>query len=297
MKILFVAVFTPNSTNVAQSRGFQQIGCGVYEYDYRARLSQCGHDVRLRDDDLIDTVSKLKPDVVVFSKCNNMHYRVIDECNKFSKTVLWYMDALNNFDTELIDKIKRVNLFVNGIEGVVSEGLKYNENTIFIEQCPDEEMNFWIHPTEISDYKYDTTFIGNVDPGSGTHSDRLRYKNEVGFIHFDNVYGLEHNEVVNQTKINLNFAHTSTNGASVRVMKILAAGGFLLTTSWDGIGETFNVGEHLDTFSTPQELKDKIKYYLNNETERDRIRHNGYKLVQDNYMSKHWARRILDYVK
>ncbi len=294
MNILFVAVFTPNSTNVSQSRGFQQIGCGIYEYDYRDRLAQLYGNVDKRDDDLINTVEKLRPDVVIFSKCNNMHYRVIDECNKYSKTILWYMDALNNFDGELIEKIKRVNLFVNGIEGVVSEGLKYNDNTIFIEQCPDEKMNF---KSDASDYKYDTTFIGNLNPGSGTHSDRLKYRNEVGFTHFDNVYGLEHNEVVNQTRINLNFAHTSTNGASVRVMKILAAGGFLLTTPWNGIDKTFIVGEHLDVFTTPEELKEKITYYLEFKNEREDIAKNGYKLVQDNYMPKHWAKRILDYVK
>jgi len=293
VNILFVAVFTPNSTNVSQSRGFQQIGCGTYEYDYRDRLAQLYGNVDKRDDDLINTVETLRPDVVIFSKCNNMHYRVIDECNKYSKTILWYMDALNNFDDELIEKIKRVNLFVNGIEGVVPEGLKYNDNTIFVEQCPDEKMNFKL---DVSDYNYDTVFIGNIHPGSGTHSDRLKYKSEVGFVHFDDVYGLEHNEVVNQARINLNFAHTSTNGASVRVMKILAAGGFLLTTPWDDMDKTFNVGKHLDVFTTPEELKGKVKYYLENEKDRDRIRNNGHKLVQNNYMPKHWALKIVNLI-
>lgn len=289
MNILFVGVFTPHSTNVAQARGFQKAGCGVYEYDYRQRASVIGN-VR-RDDDLINIVATLRPDITIFSKCNQMHFRVIDECNKYSKTVLWYMDAMNNFDQELIEKIKRVDWFINGIEGVVPHGKKYNFNSIFLPQCPDEEMNF---PLQDIEYKYDATFIGNIQLNN-THADRLNYYNEVGFKHFDNVHGLEHNKVVNQTKINLNFAHTSTNGASVRVFKILAARGFLLTTPWEGIEEIFKIGVDLDTFSTPQELRKKIDYYCVNEDERLYISSNGHKTVQQ-FMPVNWAKEIINYV-
>jgi hypothetical protein len=286
--VLFVGVFTPHSTNVAQARGFLKAGCSVYEYDYRDRAKSLG-DSR-RDDDLISTVKQTQPDIVVFSKCNQMHYRVIDECNKYSKTILWYMDAMNNFDQELIEKIKRVNWFINGIEGVVPHGMEYNKNTVFLAQCPDEEMNF---PLSI-ECKYDTTFIGNIQPNN-THSDRMQYFEEVGFNHFDNVHGLEHNKVVNASKINLNFAHTSTNGASVRVFKILAAKSFLLTTPWDGMEEMFTVGKHLDIFTTPEELKDKISYYINNEAERLQICNRGHELVQK-YMPTQWAKEIIKYV-
>jgi len=289
VKILFVAVFTPHSTNVAQSRGFRQAGCGVYEYDYRDRGNAVGY--RNMEDDLIMTVENLKPDIVVFSKCNGIHYRVVDECNKYSKTVLWYMDAMNNFDQELIEKVKRVDWFINGIEGVVPYGKKYNPNTTFIPQCPDEEMNF---PIPSPEYSYNITFIGNITHNN-THADRLLYYNEVGFTHFDNVHGLEHNKVVNSSKINLNFSHTSTNGASVRVFKILAAKSFLLTTPWKGMEDMFTIGEHLDIFTTPKELKDKINYYINHESERLQICENGHSIVQK-YMPIKWAHKIINLI-
>ena len=291
MNLLFVGVFTPHSTNVAQARGFLKAGHGVYEYDYRDRASKLG-STNLRDDDLINTVRELKPDFVIFSKANHMHYRVVDECNKYSKTVLWYMDAMNNFDQELIEKIKRVDWFINGIEGVVPHGKEYNKNTVFLAQCPDEEMNF---PLDEITYKYDATFIGNISYNN-THADRLKYFNEVGFNHFDNVHGLEHNKVVNQSKINLNFAHTSTNGASVRVFKILAAKSFLLTTPWEGMESIFTIGKHLDTFNSTEELKEKIQYYKDNEEERIKICNNGYNLVQK-YMPIEWAKEIVKYVE
>ena len=39
-KVLFVGVFHPNSTNVAQVRAFSNNGCQAYAYDYRAKLSK-----------------------------------------------------------------------------------------------------------------------------------------------------------------------------------------------------------------------------------------------------------------
>jgi len=291
MKVLFVGVFTPNSTNVSQARAFEKIGWQVIPYDYRSRFEHVGI-VRMRDSELIGICEKENPDLTIFSKCNNMHYRVVEECNKYSKTVLWYMDALNNFDDELIEKVKRVSCFICGIDGVVEHGKKYNDNSIFLPQCPDEEMNFMISD---SNYKYDTTFIGNISPHTGTHSDRLTYKNKVGFTHLEGVFGLEHNKAVNQSKINLNFAHTSTAGASVRVFKILASGGFLLTTPWQGMEDLFEVGKDLDTFTSPEELTEKINFYLNNKQKRDEIRLNGHKTVQK-FMPKNWAQSIISTV-
>jgi len=290
-KVLFVGVFTPNSTNVSQARGFEHAGCEVYTYDYRERFSKLGI-VKMRDNELIKLCEEKSPDLVIFSKCNQMHHRVVDECNKHAKTVLWYMDALNNFNTELIEKVNRVNHFICGIDGVVPTGKEHNPNTVFLPQCPDEEMNFMLENIE---YKHDATFIGNMSPHTGTHSDRLKYKNEVEFTHLEGVYGKEHNKVVNESKINLNFAHTSTAGASVRVFKILASGGFLLTTPWEGMEELFTVGKDLDTFESPQELREKIDFYLNNEQKRDEIRLNGHKTVQK-FMPENWAQSIISIV-
>lgn len=289
MKILFVAVFTPHSTNVSQSRGFQSNGCEVYEYDYRARRHQLSGSIDQRDSELIKLCKDQKPDLTVFSKCNEMHYRVIDECNKYSTTVLWYMDALENFNQELIEKIKRANWFINGIEGVVPHGKKFNPNTLYIPQCPDEKMNF---PLDKSTYKYDCTFIGHRKEQRGMYIDFLK-KQDFNFHHLDNVHGLQHNQVVNDTRINLNFSHTTAEGASVRVFKILATQSFLLTTPWKGMEQTFTPGKDFDTFSSPSELKDKINHYLAHPGQRDAIRAEGHKIVQQ-YMPTHWAKRIIN---
>ena len=287
MKILFVAVFTPNSTNVSQSRGFKDNGCEVYEYDYRNRLNVL-RSIEKRDDELINLINLYKPNLVLFSKCNQMHYRVIDESNKVSKTCLWYMDPMNNFNNELIEKIKRSTFCISGFENVTPHMLKYNNKSYFIHQCPDEILN---RKLENINYIRDVAFIGSID--GGVHSDRASYKNVINFEHFYGVYGEEHNKIVNETKINLNFAPTDKSGCSVRLYKIMASGGFVMTTPWNNMEETFTIDKHLVVFNSIEELKEKIKYYLDNPKEREIIKENGYIKVQE-YMPKNWAKNIIE---
>lgn len=296
MKILFVGVFNKNSTNVSQSRGFKENGSEVYEYDYRTRLSSL-KNIKRRDDELINLTHSLKPDLVIFSKCNQMHYRVVDDINKVSKTCMWYMDAMHNFDNELVEKSKRVNYFISGVEGVTPYAKKFCNNTLFVHQCPDDAMNFML---DNINYKDDITFIGSVD-SSKIHGDRQMYVNTLnnefsGFKHYTGIFGLEHNKIVNESKINLNFSPTDATGVSVRIYKILASGGFLMTTPWKGLEETFTSNENIVTFETKEELIEKAKFYLENEEERNRIRLNSYNKVQE-FLPKQWGKRIIEFCK
>lgn len=296
MKIVFVAVFTPNSTNVSQSRGFKENGVDVIEFDYRNIASELG-SMNKRDDKLIELCKNEKPDLVVFSKCNMMHYRVVDEINKVSKTCMWYMDAMHNFNNELIQKSVRVNYFISGVEGVTDFASKYCDNTIFVNQCPDDKMNFML---ENFSYKDDITFIGSSD-SSKIHNNRKTYinflnKNFNNFKHYNGVYGLEHNKIVNESKINLNFSPTDSTGVSVRIYKILASGGFLMSTPWKDLEKTFKVDRDIVIFNNETELQEKINFYLNNEDKRNDIRMNGYKKVAQ-YLPKRWAKKIINYCK
>ena len=97
MKIIFVAVFNYNSTNVSQADGFRRNGCEVIEFNYREIAARYGN--QQRDEMLVTLCLKEKADAVVFSKCNEIAHKVVEECNKVSKTVLWYMDTVGgNFN-------------------------------------------------------------------------------------------------------------------------------------------------------------------------------------------------------
>lgn len=78
------------------------------------------------------------------------------------------------------------------------------------------------------------------------------------------------------SKITLNI---SLNGdLNLRVFESLAAGGFLLTdalTPESGLSRLFDAGRHLDTWRTPGELAEKIKYYQSHPEIAARIRREG----------------------
>ncbi len=293
MKIIFVGAFGDKSTNSCQSRAFKDNDCEVIEFPYR--------DERNKNHKLVELCNKERPDFVFISKGNGISADAVKKCNKISKTVLWYMDPLCVFDENLTDKIKEVDHFVCGLEGIVPYGLKYNPNTFFIQQNADEKI---FKPVDEIAHEWDATFIGKIlspnkiNEWNITWSDRrlwheyLSSWSEINYAHLSG-WNERHNEIVNKTKVNINFSHTDRTGASARIYKIMSSAGFLMTTPWCDMEKTFVDGEDLVTFINPNDLRNKINYYLDNQEERDKIRMSGYNKVMNNYTPRHWAKRLL----
>jgi spore maturation protein CgeB len=279
MKVLFIAVFSDTSTNNAQSRGLQKAGCDVIEYNYRNRATNIGGPAR--DQEIIDTCRLEHPDFVLFSKCNGVHARVIQECNKYSKTVMWFMDPLHNFDNEVTEKIKHCTHTFCALTLPYYEAQKYSKKAHFLHEGFDSTVNY---PVNIP-YKHDVSFIGNL------RGERGKYQKKYGFYNYTGAYGEWHSVAVAETKINLNFTEQN-EGTSDRTYKVLASKGFLLTQPWERMEKDFVDGRDLVTFSNEDEFEYKIKYYLNNEEERKTIAENGYKTVQ-NFNRDNWAVRLL----
>lgn len=280
MKILFVAVFNYNSTNVSQADGFRKNGCDVIEFDYRALARQVGDTNR--NDILFKTCENSKPDAVVFSKCNEIPSWVVSECNKISKTILWYMDPLNsNFNESLKEKIRLCSHTFCALQEPLREAQKIGgDKVFFLHEGYDHTSNY---PVDVP-YKYDYSFIG--DPRGW----RMEYVRALNIPIIINKYGKEHSEAVCSTRINLNFTE---GGTSDRTYKVLASKGFLLTQPWEGMEADFIVGKDLEIFTNVGELKNKIQYYLKHEDERLRIAGHGYQTVQK-FDRINWAKKIIE---
>ena len=78
-----------------------------------------------------------------------------------------------------------------------------------------------------------------------------------------------------------------------RLVNTMATGTFALTTYTPGLEKVFTRGEHLDWYSTYDELVEKIHYYLEHEEERERIARQGYEHVLATATMKHRARQVL----
>lgn len=286
MKIFYVAVFDENnvSTNNSQARGFEAAGHEVYRYSFRDRALSIGDENR--DLELLDIVMSECPDLVVFSKCEEISENTIKNIAEKFSTCYWYMDPLTSVREDYLRKASHCTFAAIAIENVVPAFKKFNPNSFLVYEGFDHSVD---SPVEI-EKQFDVSFIGSL------HSDRKQML--VGLspdvCHITGAYGRTHAAAVSASKININIS--TSGGASDRVFKVLAAGGFLLTTDWEGRQELFEDKKHLVIFSGKNDLQEKISYYLNNELERNEISNAGLSEVSK-YNRDAWAVNIVDLFK
>ena len=283
MKILFVGVFDTDrkSTNTSQLLSFKRLGHEVTGYNYRQRALLSGR--KARDLNLYEIILKGNFDLVVFSKCNGISLALFEKAKELTKTCLRFMDPLQTYDKEMRIKTGLVHYFCCDKKNVLSIAKEFNENSFHVCEGYDEDVD----KPHILEKQYDVSFIGNI------YGDRSKIINsidrEVSVI--NNAYGVQHALEVSKSRINLNFCTDS--GASDRVYKIMAAGGFLLSNDCEGRKEHFTNGKECVIFNDTKDLNDKIKYYLENPEMVQQIAKHGQEAVKA--VSRiSWASRIVE---
>lgn len=143
---------------------------------------------------------------------------------------------------------------------------------------------------------YDVCFVGNVFPGPRAELLKLiqqRFPNIfVGHRYFE-----EMARTYSASKIVFN--RSIKNDVNMRVFEALACGGFLLTNdlSDNGQEELFKDGVHLGTYHGPEDLLDKIGYYLSHEKVRKKIAERGRKHILARHTYRHRMEKILSEVQ
>lgn len=90
--------------------------------------------------------------------------------------------------------------------------------------------------------------------------------------------------VFQNSKINLNITLRSIrNGIPLRAMDIMGAGGFLLTNYQSDFDRHFTDGEDFISYTSREDLYNKIQYYLEHDDERKDIARNGCKRVREGH--------------
>ena len=109
------------------------------------------------------------------------------------------------------------------------------------------------------------------------------------------VYGIKKCKVYNASKISINLQNpvSQINGVSCRVFEILACGGFPLTENKKDLSLYFDVGTEIVAFDGVDDLKDKIKYYLEHPDEREEIARRGRERVLREHTYKHRMEEML----
>jgi spore maturation protein CgeB len=100
-----------------------------------------------------------------------------------------------------------------------------------------------------------------------------------------------------RSRINLGFSSVgNTHRTSNRIVQVRLrdfevpmSGGFYMVEHFDELGEFFEIGKEVVCYTDPDDMASKIKYYLSNETDRERIRLAGFERARRDHS---WHRRF-----
>ncbi|MCX7698099.1 MAG: glycosyltransferase [Candidatus Goldbacteria bacterium] len=109
-------------------------------------------------------------------------------------------------------------------------------------------------------------------------------------------YGEEFNKICSSSKIVLNIIRKQNIPShNMRTFEAPACKSFVLSTRTDEVKEFFEEDKEIVLFSNPEELRQKIDFYLKNDKLREKIRESGYsRLINSNNSYLDRAKKILE---
>ncbi|MDE7183428.1 MAG: glycosyltransferase, partial [Lachnospiraceae bacterium] len=111
-------------------------------------------------------------------------------------------------------------------------------------------------------------------------------------------YGKAASLVFAGSKINLNITLRGIEGGTPqRIIDIMGAGGFVLTSYCMETAELFDEDKEIVMFRTPEELLEKVDYYLSHDKEREIIAKRGYEKVMRCYTYENKMKDIIDWIE
>jgi hypothetical protein len=144
---------------------------------------------------------------------------------------------------------------------------------------------------------YDVGFVGSMTLAHRKTARARRLKLITERFHTNDFYRPyapdEVGQVYSQSRIVFN---TSIAGdVTMRIFEGTACGALMLTDSIaNGLGELFEIGQEIITYTDDADLLDKIAYYLAHEKERAQIAHAGHQRTQAQHTYAHRTQKIIE---
>ncbi len=154
---------------------------------------------------------------------------------------------------------------------------------------------------------FDVSFVG------GLHANRAQYlsaisANGISVENFggrgttDKIHYADMAKIINQSRINLSFSLNTNFGPGKqqlkgRMFEVPLCGGFLLTEHAVDLEQYFEIGREIVCFDSAKEASEKIRYFLQNSGEREKIAARGYERAQREYRGEIMVRKIFDQIE
>ncbi|MBU4387309.1 glycosyltransferase [Candidatus Dependentiae bacterium] len=332
-KILLVGFFSNNNKyRYADSfcNKFIKLGYEVKKFDYRKRYFFINflnnHIINFL---LLKTIKKFNPDLIFFIKAENIYTKTLKKLKQKNRIIVnFYPDNVfslwnSNSNEQVLKNLSYYDYFLSwakilelplksaGAENVYYFPFAYDKNIY------DKEIIF--SNQDISKYKSEVCFVGTWDKERELcltklielmpdldlaiwgnlwfemlpKNSKLRSKIRGNAIYKDDLI-----KAFKLSKIVLNFIRKqNTTSHNMRTMEVPATKSFLLTQHSEEQAEIlFKENESIVCFDSIEKLCEKIKYYLNNKQEREKIVLNSYNRVQE-FELKIVLKKFMEYIQ
>ena len=99
---------------------------------------------------------------------------------------------------------------------------------------------------------------------------------------------------INSYKIHLNC--NISNDINYRTFETCGCGTMLLTNYTPGLEKLFDIGKEIVVYESIEDLDNKVKYYLENEDERNMIAETGYQRAKKDHTYFERAKKLIDII-
>ncbi len=140
------------------------------------------------------------------------------------------------------------------------------------------------YPKQLSIPKYDVSFVGHINSQNRIDFLDRMFKEFPNFFFGKRLFE-DAAKVFSQSKIVLNVS--IKDDVNMRVFETLGSGNFLLTNELPTLGELFEDGKHLVTYRDLDDAVDKARFYLKNDSAREKIALAGYNEAMAKHTYKH----------
>ena len=223
--------------------------------------------------------------------------------------MLFRSDNILRYWAGLLPLIEECDYYFVVDSGSIPEWRKINKNTFWLPeglQIETHDKPKKITKNDRLKYSCDVCWIGDLT--AWCHRFRNEYLDAVkrmgvnfkqwGCNGNPQIRGAEHDKAVALSKINIACSSFPQNGkyTSQRNYITLGAAGFLLELDREGLFKIFppNI---LDSYGSPQELVEKIHYWLDHEEKRREYAERGYKWVRENATFAHRVKKALEIMR
>lgn len=216
--------------------------------------------------------------------------------NPNTKIAMWNTDMRENVKRwgDLVQLVMFVDYYFGPAN--IGEWKNYQPNSYFLSQGIQTEK--YHMPPQPPDKKYDVGFIGNCY--AHIHKERVGIlaellASDIDFHWYTDVWDSEHNYAVSECRINLSAsAYPQKKGWSVRVWKIIAAGGIVLELDRPGVKDYFN--GCIETYKGADDCVDTCKRMLDDIETWERKAYELHEWAIENHTYVNRVKKIMEVV-